>query len=1099
MFKTQGFLQSPNTKEAARLLKSKEKEAKRREKMLEASRNSTPNPTGDLSLNLPEINASKNATNMEGSPTNSHHDEPTMDTTNKGVQPNDHESDGTSEGMEGAFPDNTSEPSQSDTDDDENDPAKKGDNVPGDNLEPSQGDTDVVEVDPATKEDNATEGDVDPSRKLFSTPSKGEDGQEEIQPPSGHVAQTEIMPFIMPLPHSKSIAPTSPPTSSEYVRYVDAKNHDKGPPIQTFTYLYSTSEVQGVQHKVLVNSYSKLLPTQALGILWDIEPWKLHVGGDELLHAFKVPESKGEDLSNFHYSPYMSRPHDNLVSLFKEHQSFYLQPPRFNQVPHGWGDDVLTETLWVETVVKALEEVVRTTPIKPRGWLVFELNDPNIRARDLLGSQNHVKFRILRKHVATVQRFTRVAPMVPRWGDNKVSAASMIVQSTPYIALLLAPFCNEGDKLSITPQDHALTAGFPKRRFLDTIEVDDSMPESHLRFDIHPSLLSQEHRLTTRDFYKFLNVCFAPDGHNVDWRTENAVYPFENAVLTHFPRRNPRAPIQNGGFIRCDYKLPTIIADPLLKVVTGSQLFKSGKVFAIDMAEFSNPKSYFVQPTRDTFAGHTGEWSPTEVLLTTLGHIPGGLSNVTLMGSTIRTTTSISILVELSSLAADDNLTQEQTLSRHLFYQAGFLLYRTSNATLVRHTQRTPTWSLFPSKQATLVNQPAKEENAPHLVYLQCPENLSTRDVKVTAALVGKFEKFAFHSSLGQCTILYSVVYTHSDSVALAHALTIEDVIFLPNVELPSRKQELLILDQDINEADRELVAIINAGAKLGSRDAILHLQELERRIIDVVEKLSVHEWQVESPQDDPFSAPTPSPSCFEATENRALRASCLGSKMPDNKYMLSPSKYNPSSGALEREAQLEHMTHVGPPDGLEFVPNFLSAEEEGKLLQWANEFKWDHDVGSRETVQFGYKFDYHSRTITEGRPWPRKEELALLSAKLLPYMKGRLANQMIVNRIHPPNGFGAHKDHDEFDEPIAIVSTGGGVNMVFHHKDGRRFHVVRSQRMSLIVMAGDARHNWYHSIPEGVDDPWDKKLIPRRTRTSYTLRVMKDTSKYDE
>ena len=78
-------------------------------------------------------------------------------------------------------------------------------------------------------------------------------------------------------------------------------------------------------------------------------------------------------------------------------------------------------------------------------------------------------------------------------------------------------------------------------------------------------------------------------------------------------------------------------------------------------------------------------------------------------------------------------------------------------------------------------------------------------------------------------------------------------------------------------------------------------------------------------------------------------------------------------------------------------------------------------------------------------------------------------------------------------------MSTGGGVNTVFHHKDGRRFHVVRSQRMSLIVMAGDARHNWYHSIPEGVDDPWDKKLIPRRTRTSYTLRVMKDTSKYDE
>jgi len=132
----------------------------------------------------------------------------------------------------------------------------------------------------------------------------------------------------------------------------------------------------------------------------------------------------------------------------------------------------------------------------------------------------------------------------------------MLVQSTPFVPILLKPFANEtGVTLPIEPRDHALTAGLSRQRFLDKIEVDSSMPESHLCFDIHPDLFPKEHRLTTRDFYKLLNVHFAPNGSNVEWMTENAIYLFENAVLTFFPQRNPRASLQNGGYIRCDYKL----------------------------------------------------------------------------------------------------------------------------------------------------------------------------------------------------------------------------------------------------------------------------------------------------------------------------------------------------------------------------------------------------------------------------------------------------------------------------------------------------------------------------------------------------------------
>ena len=76
---SQVFFSVLNTKEAARLLKAKEKEARRREKKLQAARNSPLNPRDDLNLDLPEINASKDVANREESPTNSQSSETTMD------------------------------------------------------------------------------------------------------------------------------------------------------------------------------------------------------------------------------------------------------------------------------------------------------------------------------------------------------------------------------------------------------------------------------------------------------------------------------------------------------------------------------------------------------------------------------------------------------------------------------------------------------------------------------------------------------------------------------------------------------------------------------------------------------------------------------------------------------------------------------------------------------------------------------------------------------------------------------------------------------------------------------------------------------------
>jgi len=306
-------------------------------------------------------------------------------------------------------------------------------------------------------------------------------------------------------------------------------------------------------------------------------------------------------------------------------------------------------------------------------------------------------------------------------------------------------------------------------------------------------------------------------------------------------------------------------------------------------------------------------------------------------------------------------------------------------------------------------------------------------------------------------------------------------------------------MDLEVNEADRELVAIIDAGAKLGSRDAILSLQELERRVLDAVEKLNVQdnlkEWVVEPPptQEEVSQdhVPAEAKSDLKETKNHALRAGCrINTYAPpvEDKYLVNPPMYIPSPKALEWAARLENMTHVEAPPGLIYIPNFTTEKEEEQLLAWANTLNWDHEVSTRDTIQFGHHFNYHTREITKGRPWGN---LDTLKDKLAPHMMGRTIDECLVNRIRPPNGHGAHIDHEAFDEPVAIIGTHGEVNFVFHHRDGRRFHVIRSQRRSLLLITGEAHYHWYHSIPEGIDDAWKGRIILRKTRISWTMRAM--------
>ena len=147
---------------------------------------------------------------------------------------------------------------------------------------------------------------------------------------------------------------------------------------------------------------------------------------------------------------------------------------------------------------------------------------------------------------------------------------------------------------------------------------------SHVRMDLHPSILQAEERLSTRHFYKWLNEQYAPSQDIESYVTSNAFFPFQNAEIWTPRSGVPGATPPNGGYVRVDYRLPTDLANLLEMKVVKSAVFGSGMITYVELSQISKHDSYFVQPTREAYSQHAGEWSPSEVLAAVLGHIPGG-------------------------------------------------------------------------------------------------------------------------------------------------------------------------------------------------------------------------------------------------------------------------------------------------------------------------------------------------------------------------------------------------------------------------------------------------------------------------------------------
>jgi len=191
---------------------------------------------------------------------------------------------------------------------------------------------------------------------------------------------------------------------------------------------------------------------------------------------------------------------------------------------------------------------------------------------------------------------------------------------------------------------------------------------------------------------------------------------------------------------------------------------------------------------------------------------------------------------------------------------------------------------------------------------------------------------------------------------------------------------------------------------------------------------------------------------------------------------------------SLFQEPEIKQNSHI---NGLTYLPDFITKEEEGFLLGKIDEQVWLYDL-KRRVQHYGYKYDYKARFVSydqkigEIPDWIEKYCRRLQQKGLFK----KEPEQVIINEYQAGQGISPHIDCVPcFGETIASLSLGSQCVMEFS-KDGNKQDLLL-EPCSLLVMKDEARYEWQHSIPARKSDKINGIAIPRARRVSMTFRNM--------
>jgi alkylated DNA repair dioxygenase AlkB len=179
--------------------------------------------------------------------------------------------------------------------------------------------------------------------------------------------------------------------------------------------------------------------------------------------------------------------------------------------------------------------------------------------------------------------------------------------------------------------------------------------------------------------------------------------------------------------------------------------------------------------------------------------------------------------------------------------------------------------------------------------------------------------------------------------------------------------------------------------------------------------------------------------------------------------------------------------------NGLKYIPNFISVNNELDLIHKIDSQVWLTDL-RRRTQHYGYKYDYTTKKIDKSLylgpipQWIEKYCFKLYDNKYF----HKLPDQVIINEYLPGQGINKHIDCVPcFGGTVASISLNSTCAMKLENIYSHRIGAIPLAPLSLLVLSGEARYEWLHSIDAKTQDIIADQLIPRGRRISLTFRTV--------
>ena len=180
-------------------------------------------------------------------------------------------------------------------------------------------------------------------------------------------------------------------------------------------------------------------------------------------------------------------------------------------------------------------------------------------------------------------------------------------------------------------------------------------------------------------------------------------------------------------------------------------------------------------------------------------------------------------------------------------------------------------------------------------------------------------------------------------------------------------------------------------------------------------------------------------------------------------------------------------------PAGLEYLPDFVTPEEESGLLSELERVQFRevqmHGRTARRTVaHFGFDYDYESWRLKPAEPLPGSfAGLRDRCAELIGAPPEELVEALAT--CYPPGAtIGWHRDAPMFGAKVVGVSLLSACRMRFQRTAAavRQVHELELAPRSAYVLGGAARSCWQHSIPP-----------TKSLRYSITFRTLRNPSRW--